>query len=72
MLSFYFYFFFDRFDELLRNADANPDYLPQSSQALSTGAVQVEYSPDGRLIGSFAEHDRLLKVWYTLPYEIGR
>jgi WD40 repeat protein len=51
-----------------------------NGQGMCTSAVlthtysltQVRYSPDGRLIGSIAKHDRLLKVWYTLPNEIAR
>eukprot|EP00037_Helgoeca_nana_P026163 m.293902 g.293902 ORF g.293902 m.293902 type:complete len:358 (-) comp27149_c1_seq1:516-1589(-) len=30
------------------------------------------YSPDGRLVGSIADNDRLLKVWYNFPTEISR
>jgi len=61
-----------RFYELLENRDANLDYVPQTNRQLPAPAKQVGFSPDGRLIASIAENDRLLKVWFTLPHEISR
>eukprot|EP00038_Savillea_parva_P002312 m.113177 g.113177 ORF g.113177 m.113177 type:complete len:2381 (+) comp10795_c0_seq1:217-7359(+) len=61
-----------QFFDLLQNGDDNVDYVPQTSRLLPAQIRQMNHSPDGRLIGSIADNDRLMKVWYTLPYEIAR
>eukprot|EP00041_Stephanoeca_diplocostata_P042119 m.10271 g.10271 ORF g.10271 m.10271 type:complete len:2710 (-) comp7311_c0_seq1:154-8283(-) len=45
-------------------------YIPIACRQMPSPLHMLAYSPDGRVLASVAQHDRLVKVWHALPDEL--